>query len=107
MDQAAITEMQRFYHQDMIPYLKQPGARKSALANTASSTTIFNGLRTLLPPTVHEALADLENVCYEKRQIDLQAKLHRFLHGWLFVHIPLSYALLVMGAIHAVVALRY
>jgi hypothetical protein len=107
MDKAASAEMQRFYEQEMLPYLKQAGARSSVLANTNAAAAIFKNLRTLLPATVHEALSDLENICYEKRQIDLQARLHRILHGWLFVHIPLSYALLVMGAIHAVVALRY
>ena len=107
MDKAAVAEMQRFYENEMVPYLKQAGARGSALANTNVAGAMFKNLRTLLPTAVHESLNDLENICYEKRQIDLQAKLHRFLHGWLFVHIPLSYALLVMGAIHAVVALRY
>ena len=33
--------------------------------------------------------------------------MHRLLHGWLLVHIPLSYALILLGAIHAVMALRY
>lgn len=107
MDKAAVAEMQRFYENEMLPYLKNAGARGSALANSNTAGAMFKNLRTLLPAAVHEALNDLENICYEKRQIDLQAKLHRFLHGWLFVHIPLSYALLVMGAIHAVVALRY
>lgn len=107
MDKAAVAEMQRFYENEMLPYLRHAGARGSALANSNTAGAMFKNLRTLLPAAVHEALNDLENICYEKRQIDLQAKLHRFLHGWLFVHIPLSYALLVMGAIHAVVALRY
>lgn len=107
MDKAATAEMQRFYEQQMLPYLKHAGAWGSVLANNNASAATFKNLRTLLPVTVHEALNDLENICHEKRQIDLQARLHRILHGWLFVHIPLSYALLVMGAIHAVVALRY
>lgn len=107
MDKAAIDEMQRFYQQEMLPYLKLAGARGSVLANSNAAAGMFKNLRTLLPGSVHEALSDLENICHEKRQIDLQARLHRILHGWLFVHIPLSYALLVMGAIHAVVALRY
>lgn len=107
MDKAAIDEMRRFYQQEMLPYLKLAGARGSVLANSNAAAGMFKNLRTLLPGSVHEALNDLENICHEKRQIDLQARLHRILHGWLFVHIPLSYALLVMGAIHAVVALRY
>jgi hypothetical protein len=33
--------------------------------------------------------------------------MYRMLHGWLLVHVPLSIALLVLGGIHAIVALRY
>jgi len=33
--------------------------------------------------------------------------LHRWLHGWLLLHIPFSLALILLGAIHAVMALRY
>jgi hypothetical protein len=29
------------------------------------------------------------------------------LHGWQLVHVPLSIALLVLAAVHAVMALRY
>jgi hypothetical protein len=36
-----------------------------------------------------------------------QELLHRWLHGWLLVHIPLSLALILLGAVHAVMALRY
>jgi hypothetical protein len=33
--------------------------------------------------------------------------MHHVLHGWLLVHVPLSYATLLLGAVHAVIALRY
>jgi len=36
-----------------------------------------------------------------------QERLHRWLHGWLLLHIPLSLALILLGAVHAVMALRY
>jgi hypothetical protein len=29
------------------------------------------------------------------------------LHGWLLFHIPASYALILLGAVHAFMALRY
>jgi hypothetical protein len=29
------------------------------------------------------------------------------LHGWLLVHVPVSITLLVLGGIHALVAIRY
>jgi len=68
---------------------------------------MFQQLRLLLPPNLHSTADDLENICEEKREIDQQARYHRILHGWLLVHIPFSYALLLLGAVHAVMALRY
>jgi hypothetical protein len=50
---------------------------------------------------------DLESICEEARQLERQEKLHHLLHGWLLIHIPLSYALLLLSAVHAVMTLRY
>jgi hypothetical protein len=61
----------------------------------------------LLPPALHTTIEDLESICEEERQLTLQAQLHLWLHGWLLLHIPLSLALLLLGAVHAVMALRY
>ncbi len=52
-------------------------------------------------------LDDLESICEEQRQLNLQTRLYHWLHAWLLVHVPLSIALLVLGGVHAVVALRY
>jgi hypothetical protein len=68
---------------------------------------MFQHLRLLMPPNLVATVDDLENICEEKRELDRQRRIHRLLHGWLLVHIPLSYALLLLGAIHAVFALRY
>ena len=68
---------------------------------------MFTGLRTLLPAAAHDTLMDLEDICEEARQLLLQERLHRWLHGWLLVHIPLSLAMILLGAVHAVMALRY
>ena len=34
-------------------------------------------------------------------------RLHHVLHGWLFVHVPLSYGLMVLATVHAIQALQY
>ena len=68
---------------------------------------MFANLRTLLPDVIHPIVADLESICEEKRELDHQIRLHRLLHGWLLIHLPLSLALLLIGAFHAVIALRY
>jgi hypothetical protein len=52
-------------------------------------------------------LERLQGLCEEARQLALQQRLHAVLHGWLFIHAPLSLALFVLLALHAVYALRY
>ena len=83
---------------------KCPGAE---LANPLRSGETFEALRRLLGPPMHTVLDDLENICEEEQQLSRQIRIYRWLHGWLLVHVPLSIALLVLGAVHAVMALRY
>jgi hypothetical protein len=52
-------------------------------------------------------VAELEAICRERRGYAAQERIHRWLHGWLLVHVPLSLALLVLGALHAVLSLYY
>ena len=77
------------------PYLDQP------------AVGIVEPLRALAPAVFHPVLNDLESICEEQRQLTRQRKLYHFLHVWLLVHVPLSIALLVLGGVHAVMALRY
>jgi hypothetical protein len=107
MDEGASSELREFFQREMQPYIAQGGSRGMALADRHRSQGMFEQLRLLLPPTLHPAVDDLENICEEKRELDQQTRYHRILYAWLLVHIPLSYALLLLGAVHAVVALRY
>jgi hypothetical protein len=107
VDEEASAELREFFHHEMRPFLERGGSGKLALADRARSQGMFRQLRALIPPNLHPIVGDLENICEEKRELDQQTRYHRVLHGWLLVHIPLSYALLLLGAIHAVVALRY
>jgi hypothetical protein len=52
-------------------------------------------------------LERLQGLCEEARQLAVQQRLHRVLHGWLFIHAPLSLALFVLVAFHIAFALRY
>jgi hypothetical protein len=99
--------LKKFYLQEMRVFLERPGARGQRLGDADKAGLAFAGLKTLLPATVHGVLGDLEEICNESRQLVRQERLHRWLHGWLLVHIPLSLALIVLGMIHAVVALKY
>jgi hypothetical protein len=96
-----------FFEQELKPFLEKPGARGQALGDAAQSRNAFAQLRTLLPLALHPTIEDLESICEEERQLTLQAQLHMWLHGWLLLHIPVSLALILLGAVHAVMALRY
>jgi hypothetical protein len=89
------------------PYLADPETPGAELADPLRSGETFQALRRLLAPPVHGVLDDLENICLEEQQLSRQIRIYRWLHAWLLVHVPLSIALLVLGAVHAVMALRY
>jgi hypothetical protein len=99
--------LRRFYLQEVRPFLENPKQGGQRLGDAAKASSAFSGLRTLLPAAAHAPLSDLEDICDEARQLTRQERLHRWLHGWLLLHIPLSLALILLGAIHAVMALRY
>jgi hypothetical protein len=89
------------------PYLTDPEAPHAALSDPRRSAEVFQSLRRLLAVPVHGVLDDLENICDEEQQLSRQIRIYRWLHAWLLVHVPLSIALLVLGGVHAVMALRY
>ena len=104
-DQAA--PLRTFYEQELKPFLEKPGAKGNRLGDAAKARVAFSNLRTLLPPSLHTTVEDLEGICEEERQLTLQSRLHLWLHGWLLLHIPLSLGVILLGAVHAVMALRY
>jgi hypothetical protein len=106
-DEQVSTQLRHFLSAEMQPYLEKAGARGTSLNNAAQARTMFQQLRVLLPQNLHSSVDDLENICEENRQLDRQSRLHKILHSWLLVHIPLSYALLLLGAVHAVMALKF
>ncbi|HKN74199.1 MAG TPA: hypothetical protein VJW94_03395 [Candidatus Acidoferrum sp.] len=99
--------LRKFYLGEMRPFLEQPKLRGSRLGDADKAHSAFSGLRTLMPQPAQATVQDLEDICDEARQLVRQERLHHLLHVWLLVHIPLSLALILLGAVHAVMALRY
>jgi hypothetical protein len=73
----------------------------------AAPAEMFFSIRASVSPVFYHTLSELERICEEQRQLNRQTRLYHWLHAWLLVHVPLSIALLVLGGVHAVVALRY
>ena len=95
------------YMNSIRPFLESPEKPDGDFATPTTSTAVFDSLRRMLPKPIHAVLEDLESICEEERQLSRQRKIYHLLHGWLLVHVPVSIALLVLGGIHAIVALRY
>lgn len=106
-DEGISNSIQEFFDRQLKPFLTQSGGHRMALSDADTAAGMFQQLHVLIPQALWPKLEDLEDICEEKRQLDRQKWLHKLLHGWLLVHIPASYALLLLGAVHAVVALRY
>ena len=97
----------RFFAEEVKPYLEQAKGRGALLANPERAKEKFENLRRQFPETAWEPITAIEEIVDEKRQLDHQQHLHRVLHGWLLVHLPFSAGLLLLAIIHAIGALRY
>ena len=95
------------YLREIRPFLDPHGSSNGILGNPGRAQNLFRQLRTALPSLLHSTVGELEASCEERRQLRDQKRLHHWLHGWLLVHVPLSLALLLLGAAHAIIALRY
>ena len=98
--------LREFYTREMRPFLEHPSS-KHALADPTSAAARFGKLRPLLQPALAGPIADLESLCEEERQLLRQERLHGILHGWLIVHVPLSFALMALAVVHIIMALRF
>jgi hypothetical protein len=109
IDENSREALRAHYIQEVRPFLETEAAADSRrlFASREAVAGYFGHLRTIMPVAAHQVLSDLESICEERRQLMVQRRLHRWLHTWLLVHVPLSFALLVLTAVHAVLSLRY
>jgi hypothetical protein len=109
VDADAREALRAHYLQEIRPFLTvAPGAYfRKLFASPERVAAYFGHLNIIMPVAAHGILADLQEICEERRQLIVQRKLHYWLHGWLLLHVPLSFAFLVLTAVHAVLSLRY
>ena len=99
--------LRELFRSSIAPYLLQGKKSRSPLALPNKAESIFREIRNKLNPGTHEAIGILENLCDQRRQLDRQDRMHRLLHNWLSVHLPLSVALVILMFVHIWVALKY
>lgn len=109
VDEDAREAFRAHYLQEIRPFLTDAPAPyfQKLFGSGERVTAYFGHLHIIMPVAAHGVLGDLREICEERRQLLVQRKLHLWLHGWLLLHVPLSFAFLVLTAVHAVLSLRY
>jgi hypothetical protein len=96
-----------FLDRQVIPYLSAKRGEKFRLGNPRFSEDTFRFVRLRIAEIYHPRVDEIQAWCDERRLLDLQTKMQHWLHGWLFVHVPFSFLLLMLTAWHAFVTLFY
>jgi hypothetical protein len=99
--------LRSFFVERVRPYLLHGNRSDSPLRYPARSAGLFRNLRTLLPEAATSAVDVLEGAVHQRRELDRQARLHFWMHNWLWFHLPLAAALIVLMLIHTFVAVKY
>ncbi len=101
---AAVKTAVHFIDTDALPYLRSPRRTNMALRDKDTSDNQFRLMKLQVAEFIQPSLENLQSLCDEKRRLDLQTRLHYWLHGWLIVHAPASLLLIVLTVVHAIVA---
>ena len=100
--EAALLE---FLDRQIIPYLSAHRGDRLRLGNARFSEDTFRFVKLRVTEAYRDRVEEIQNWCDERRMLDMQTKLHHWLHAWLFVHAPISFLLLMLVFWHAFVTL--
>lgn len=99
-----------FYKDKVRPFF-EPDPDSIVLTRFKTEQDVINcfdhNRKLLAPGTFHRVCDELAEICEDRRRLFIQRRLHRWLHGWLIVHVPISIALIVLVLFHAIVSLYY
>jgi hypothetical protein len=106
-DAASETALLDFLDRQILPYLAAKRGEKFRLGGARFSEDTFRFVKLRVTESYRARVEEIQAWCEERRMLDLQMKLHHWLHGWLFIHAPISFLLLMLTAWHAFVTLFY
>ena len=106
-DPASEAALVEFIERQILPYLSARRGEKFQLNNPRFSDDTFRYAKLRVAEAYRSRVEEIQAWCDERRMLDLQTKLHHWLHAWLFVHVPFSFLLLMLTAWHAFVTLFY
>jgi hypothetical protein len=106
-DPASEAVLIEFIERQILPYLQARRGDRMRLNNPRFSDDTFRFVKLRVTEGYRSRVEEIQGWCDERRMLDLQVRLQHWLHGWLFVHVPFSFLLLMLTIWHACVTLFY
>lgn len=106
-DPASEAVLVEFIERQILPYLQAGRGDRMRLNNPRFSDDTFRFVKLRVAEGYRSRVEEIQTWCDERRMLDLQVRLHHWLHGWLFIHVPFSFLLLMLTIWHACVTLFY
>jgi hypothetical protein len=106
-DPASEAALVEFIDRQILPYLQATRGDRMRLNNPRFSDDTFRFVKLRVAEGYRSRVEEIQAWCDERRMLDLQVRLHHWLHGWLFIHVPFSFLLLMLTFWHAYVTLFY
>jgi hypothetical protein len=97
----------QFVDREVLPFLSGAARRNSRLADEKTSGALFRVLANSVVGPWRGRVEELGGWCEQRRMMNVQTRMQHWLHGWLLVHVPISFVLLVWTFWHAWVAVRF
>ena len=106
-DPASEAVLIEFIERQILPYLQARRGDRMRLNNPRFSDDTFRFVKLRVTEGYRSRVEEIQGWCDERRMLDVQVRLHHWLHGWLFIHVPFSFLLLMLTIWHACVTLFY
>jgi hypothetical protein len=106
-DTASEAALVEFLERQILPYLAASRGDKFRLGDHRFAEDMFRFVKLRVTEAYRLRVEEIQAWCDERRMLDLQVKLQHWLHGWLFIHAPVSFLLLMLTTWHAFVTLFY
>lgn len=91
--------------QHVIPYLQLPRGDRTPLDDPRTAGDLIMAAKLHSAASWHPAIEEVSGLVARRRQLDLQTRLQHWLSGWILLHAPLSFILLILTVWHAAVSL--
>jgi hypothetical protein len=103
----SVRVMLDFLNGDALPFLSNASATRTRLADARGADDVLRLLRLNVSDAFRTQVDEIREWCSDHRLMAKQERLHHWLHGWLIIHVPVSFILIVWTVWHIYVTLTY